>query len=78
MLQRESRKQQAPARLVQVARFMLASREGVSARQLWRYMGFGSLKTAWYMARRLHSALIEKNMDKLGGIVEVDEGFVGG
>ncbi len=41
-------------------------------------MGFGSLKTAWYMARRVRSALIERNMDKLGGIVEVDEGFVGG
>jgi len=41
-------------------------------------MGFGSLKTAWYMARRFRSALIEKNMDKLGGIVEVDEGFIGG
>jgi len=26
------------------------------------------------MARRLSSVLIEKNMDKLGGIVEVDEG----
>jgi len=61
-----------------LAHLMLASKERISARQLWRYMGFGSLKTAWYMARRLRSALIEKNMDKLGGIVEVDEGFVGG
>jgi hypothetical protein len=33
-------------------------------------------KTAWYMARRLRSALIESNMDKLGGIVEIDEGFI--
>ncbi len=41
-------------------------------------MGFGSLKTAWYMAHRVRSPLIEKNMDKLGGIVEVDEGFIGG
>jgi len=32
----------------------------------------------WYMARRLRSALIEKNMDKLGGIVEVDEAFIRG
>jgi len=59
-----------------LAHLMLASKERISARQLWRYMGFGSLKTAW--SRRLRSALIEKNMDKLGGIVEVDEGFVGG
>jgi len=57
---------------------MLASKEGISARQLWRYMGFGSLKAAWYMARRLRAALLEKNMDKSGGIVEVDEGFIDG
>jgi hypothetical protein len=61
-----------------LAHLMLASKEGISARQLWRYMGFGSLKTVWYMARRLRPALIEKNMDKLGGIVEVDEGSIGG
>jgi len=41
-------------------------------------MGFGSLKTAWYMAHRIRTALIEKNMDKLGGIVEVDETWIGG
>src|SRR5580704_16873674 len=28
---------------------MLTSKKGISARQVWRYMGFGSLKTAWYM-----------------------------
>ena len=50
----------------------------LSARQLWRYMGFGSLKTAWYMAHRIRAALVEKDMDKLGGIVEVDETFIGG
>ena len=34
-------------------------------------MGFGSYKTAWYMTQRIRGALIENNMDKLGGIVEV-------
>ncbi len=61
-----------------VAHLMLTSKKGMSARQLWRYMGFGSLKTAWYMAHRIRVALIEKNVDKLGGIVEVDETYVGG
>jgi transposase-like protein len=61
-----------------VAHLMLTSKKGMSARQLWRYMGFGSLKTAWYMAHRVRVALIERNMDKLGGIVEVDESFIGG
>ena len=61
-----------------VTHLMLTSKKGMSARQLWRYMGFGSLKTAWYMCHRIRAALVEKNMDKLGGIVEVDETFIGG
>ena len=61
-----------------VIHLMLTAKKGISARQLWRYMGFGSLKTAWYMAHRVRAALIEKDMDKLGGIVEVDETYIGG
>jgi hypothetical protein len=61
-----------------VTHLMLTSKKGMSARQLWRYMGFGSLKTAWYMAHRIRTALVEKDMDKLGGIVEVDETWIGG
>jgi transposase-like protein len=61
-----------------VAHLMLTSKKGMSARQLYRYMGFGSLKTAWYMAHRIRTALVEADMDKLGGIVEVDETWVGG
>jgi hypothetical protein len=60
-----------------VVHLILTSKKGISARQLWRYMGFGSLKTAWYMAHRVRAALIEAP-EKLGGIVEVDETFVGG
>lgn len=60
-----------------VTHLMLTSKKGMSARQLWRYMGFGSLKTAWYMAHRIRVALIEPQV-KLGGIVEIDETFIGG
>jgi hypothetical protein len=60
-----------------VTHLMMTSKKGISARQLWRYMGFGSLKTAWYMAHRVRAALIEPEK-KLGGIVEVDETWVGG
>jgi len=61
-----------------VAHLMLVSKKGMSALQIMRTMGFGSYKTAWYMCHRIRAALIEKNMDKLGGIVEVDETYVGG
>jgi hypothetical protein len=56
---------------------ILTSKKGMSARQLGRYMGFGSVKTAWLMAHKIRTALIEPET-KLGGIVEVDETFIGG
>ncbi|HBR25444.1 MAG TPA: IS1595 family transposase [Rhizobiales bacterium] len=61
-----------------VIHLMLTSKKGISARQIWRYMGFGSLKTAWYMAHRVRAALADQPVEQLGGIVEVDETFVGG
>ena len=60
-----------------VIHLMLTSKKGISARQVHRYMGFGSYKTAWSMCHRIRSALFE-NIEQLGGIVEVDETFVGG
>jgi transposase-like protein len=61
-----------------VIHLMLTSKKGISARQVHRYMGFGSYKTAWYMCHRIRSALVDHNPEQLGGIVEVDETFVGG
>ena len=62
----------------QVTHLLLTSKKGTSARHIWRYMGFGSLKTAWYMAHRIRAAMAADPVEKLGGIVEVDETFVGG
>ena len=61
-----------------VAHLMLTAKKGVSSRQIGRYMGFGSVKTAWGMGHKIRTALIERDMDKLGGIVEVDETWIGG
>src|SRR5229473_6287990 len=60
-----------------VTHLILTSKKGMSARQLGRYMGFGSVKTAWLMGHKIRTALIEPET-KLGGIVEVDETFIGG
>ena len=60
-----------------VIHLMLASKKGMSALQIMRYMGFGSYKTAWYMCHRIRAALVE-HPEQLGGVVEVDETFVGG
>ena len=56
---------------------MLTSKKGMSALQIMRFMGFGSYKTAWLMCHKIRTALVE-DIQQLGGIVEVDETFVGG
>jgi transposase-like protein len=61
-----------------VIHLMLTSKKGMSALQIYRFMGFGSYSTAWYMCHRVRAALADCDFDKLGGIVEVDETFVGG
>src|SRR5271165_644 len=60
-----------------VIHLMLVSKKGMSALQIYRYLGFGSYKTAWLMCHKIRTALIE-DIGQLGGIVEVDEAFVGG
>ncbi len=60
-----------------VCHLMLVSKKGMSALQIQRYMGFGSYKTAWEMCHKIRTALVE-DIEQLGGIVEVDETFVGG
>jgi hypothetical protein len=60
-----------------VVHMMLTSKKGVSALQIKRVMGFGSYETAWSMCHKVRCALVE-DIKKLGGIVEVDETYVGG
>jgi ISXO2-like transposase domain/Transposase zinc-ribbon domain len=60
-----------------VVHMMLTGKKGTSALQIMRTMGFGSYKTAWGMCHKVRTALME-NVEKLGGIVEVDETYVGG
>ena len=61
-----------------VIHMMLTSKKGVSALQIQRVMGFGSYRTAWYMCHRIRSGMADEGFQKLMGIVEVDETFIGG
>jgi transposase-like protein len=61
-----------------VIHMMLTSKKGVSALQVYRVLGFGSYRTAWYMCHRIRGGLANEDFRKLMGIVEVDETFVGG
>jgi transposase-like protein len=60
-----------------VTHIMTTSKKGVSALQIMRYMGFGSYKTAHMMCHKIRAAMVEPET-KLGGIVEIDETWVGG
>jgi transposase-like protein len=60
-----------------VAHLMLSSKKGMSALQIQRLMGFGSYETAHSMCHKIRAALIAPEQ-KLGGIVEIDETWIGG
>ena len=57
---------------------MLSSKKGISALQIYRMMGMGSYRTAWYMCHRIRAGLGNEGFRKLVGFVEVDETFIGG
>ena len=61
-----------------VIHLMLTSKKGMSALQIMRYMGFGSYETALSMCNRIRAGLSEHKPDRLAGIVEVDETYIGG
>jgi transposase-like protein len=60
-----------------VAHLMLSSKKGMSALQIQRMLGFGSYETAHSMCHKIRAGLIAPEQ-KLGGIVEVDETYIGG
>jgi transposase-like protein len=53
------------------------SRKGMSANQIKRNIGV-SYKTSWYLCHRIRFAMREVNPEPLGGIVEMDETYIGG
>ena len=60
---------------------MAASKKGMSAHQLYRMLGFGSYRTAWFMAHRIREAMkIDDDAGPIGGegkVVEADETYFG-
>lgn len=61
---------------------LCSSKKGISAHQLWRMLGFGSYRTAWFMAHRIREGMREAHLpEPMGGVgkfVEADETYVGG
>lgn len=55
-----------------------ARKNGISAKELQRIMGFGSYKTAWAWLHKLRAAMVRSDSEPLGPFVEMDEALVGG
>ena len=53
------------------------AKNGVSSYEIHRSIGV-TQKTAWFMLHRIRLAMQSESFDKMNGIVEVDESFVGG
>jgi len=51
---------------------------GISAVQLQRQVGLSSYKTAFHMLHKLRSAMVKEGREKLRGVVEIDETYIGG
>jgi transposase-like protein len=53
-------------------------KDGLSAQSLKRTLEIGSYQTAWAMLHRLRAVLVRPGRDRLKGVVEVDETYIGG
>src|SRR5260370_5246769 len=62
----------------QVILIMCHAKKGMSALQVQRHIGMGQYRTAWYMCHRIRAAMQDPMFQKLTGVVEVDETYVGG
>ena len=58
--------------------YITNQKQGVTALGLQRVLGLGSYQTAWTMLHRLRQAMVRPGRERLGGVVEVDESYVGG
>ena len=58
--------------------WMVAQKNGVSAKGLQKVLGLGSYQTAWTWLHKFRRLMVLSGRSKLEGIVEVDEVFIGG
>ena len=58
--------------------WVVAQKTGASAYNLMNYMGFGSYEAAWVWLHKLRRAMVRVGREKLSGVVEVDETYIGG
>ena len=55
-----------------------ANKNGMSAQNLQRLLGLRSYNTAWLCLHKLRRAMVRSGRERLSGIIEADETYVGG
>ena len=58
--------------------YVTNQKSGASALGVQRVLGLGSYRTAWNWLHKLRRAMVRPGRDRLAGVVEVDETFLGG
>jgi transposase-like protein len=57
---------------------LTSSKKGMSAHQLMRNLNIGQYKSAWFMAHRIRYALTGELPERMNGVIEADETYIGG
>ena len=58
--------------------YVTNQKSGASALGVQRILGLGSYRTAWNWLHKLRRAMVRPGRDRLAGVVQVDEPFLGG
>lgn len=58
--------------------YIVSQKNGVSAKGLQRVLGFKRYETIWFWLHKLRAAMVRPGRDRLSGVVEVDETYIGG
>jgi hypothetical protein len=61
---------------LQAVYLMCSSKKGISSNQLGRTLGI-QVRSAWFLSHRIREAMRAGSLAPMGGIVEVDETFIG-
>jgi transposase-like protein len=57
---------------------LTSSKKGMSAHQLMRNLDIKQYKSAWFMAHRIRYALTGELPERMSGVIELDETYIGG
>ena len=58
--------------------WVTSQKNGASAKGLQQNLGLGSYQTAWAWLHKFRRAMVRPGRDRLNGLVEVDETYIGG